>query len=439
MTLVFAASAGAQDTNCPDDPTKGELCFDHAGGVDIARSVKIGDGKTITVRIKNTCPNEFNYSITEVLAEAPAQPPSAAKGGGCKPEDKVITIVHDKRYGGYLIGIEKKDPNKIVETKNGNVLKNLQLVISVETAAWNIDTYGGFTVSGLTNPRFAIEMRDFSMTDSATGMTTTEQKPFVIRDTGAEDDVNLGIAAFAHIYHRRMKPFALTFGLGISEENDTTYYTGLSWRFGARGALTLGYAWGEVDRLPAGTKFDQPVAADLLSSLDSKIKGDFFFSYSFSFIDARDRLKKPFAGAKPQMSGAATATTTKKDNRGKDNKGKDDKAKDDKSPPDSKKTDSLALEARDCTSSEVNLSWPAVKNAATYVVRRSSQSCTALTEPITVTTTAFKDSKVVPVSQYHYDVVAKKADGTVLAQSNCVTAFTPPPNVTTKACQETDS
>lgn len=103
------------------------------------------DGEKITLRITNTCPNDFEYTVVPVpLPEGELQ----AAPTECK-ETKTVDIQHDERYGGYIINIVKK------EGKTPNV-NNARLTIAVRTSEWKIGFAGGFSLNALTDPPYAL-------------------------------------------------------------------------------------------------------------------------------------------------------------------------------------------------------------------------------------------------------------------------------------------
>lgn len=253
------------------------------------------DGRAIVIEIRNTCPEHFTYDVEKVAAAPPPGAPDIQKTTPCTPTTQLVTVVHRREFGGYIVHVRPKATGGVAV--GGVELKPMDLVVPVETGGWDHESAGGFTLSKLTDSRFGLIERTVD----------GEQKTFVVRDREAEDAWNPGMAAFVHIFHNRWPHLGPSFGIGISEATQPTYYAGGTWRLGSRGALTVGRAWGELDRLPAGTTFDQPVDPGILGNLQKRIDDEWFFGFSFSFINPGDRLQKPFAGQTP----AVTAGTSK--------------------------------------------------------------------------------------------------------------------------------
>jgi len=270
--------------------------FDHAK-VNESRSYMrtVAPGEIIVVTITNTCVEKFNYDLRKISAGT-----SEEAAEECTPT-KALEIVHEEKYGGYIIDIQRSvaDPVTIEVDGKEVTLNDLEIVISVQPKKWDYELAGAFTTSWLTDPAFGLEMR--VPEGSADGV----ERAFVIRDREAEDEVRLGVGVFAHVFHTSFPHLAGTFGLGINESNQTTYFTGISWRFGEAAALTIGYSWGSVKRLPSGTRFDRPVDAGILGNLGSRTDGDVFFGLSYKFLNPSSALEKPFQEVKDKKAGDA--------------------------------------------------------------------------------------------------------------------------------------
>ena len=59
-----------------------------------------------------------------------------------------------------------------------------------------------------------------------------------------------------------------------------------------------GVVWGAVSTLPKGVAVGDPVSdPNLLNNLGTQTDKKWFFALTYSFIDTKDRLQKPFADA----------------------------------------------------------------------------------------------------------------------------------------------
>jgi len=227
------------------------------------------------VVITNTNTDAFEYTVVGI--EVFPAPSATGLRLVADTTRKELTLQHDRKYGGYKVQLTHKKPLASLVDK--------VWYIPVRTAGWDTDVAGGFTVSKVTDPVFEVR--------SGT----------VARNHGAEDKVALGFAGFIHVYHGKLPSLAATFGLGITDQSKTAYFFGPSWRWGEKGALTAGYSWGSVDRLPSGIHEGDVVSdPNALASLDSQVRGGVFLSLSFKFITVGDLFQKPFAGSSVSKS-----------------------------------------------------------------------------------------------------------------------------------------
>jgi hypothetical protein len=237
--------------------------------------LSLAHGERFLVRITATDPTLFDYEVTgiEIVPKAKARPLAAA-------DTAEFVHEHDKKFAGYRVSVTRKEP-KTEETE----LVDKEWLIPVQTMQWETAIAGAFTVSGLTNPVF--DVRD----DGGSSRVT--------RNRSGEDNAGLGLAGFVHVFHGRRPELAGTFGLGVTNQSKTSYFTGLSWRWGDRGALTAGYMWGSVERLPSGVREGDVVTdPNVLANPGTRIDGAAFLAVSFSFINVGDLFQKPFAEAK---------------------------------------------------------------------------------------------------------------------------------------------
>jgi hypothetical protein len=142
---------------------------------------------------------------------------------------------------------------------------------------WDLSVTGGFVVSGLIDPVYAL--------DTVPGRTTR----VVVRETDRENSVGLSIAMFAQLYHDRLPWLApLSFGVGIRDDGRAVFYLGPGLRLGRRAALTAGVAVGPVAALPPGVHEQQPVAdTNSLIALGTRMTASWFTGVTCTFGSLR--------------------------------------------------------------------------------------------------------------------------------------------------------
>jgi hypothetical protein len=264
----------------------------------------LAPGDQFEVRIQHTCESAFTYAFKPV-ANAASRSSARITPSACPVENTSVSVCirHEQQYGAYLVEIVQKPVESPLAELEGSIkdLSSVTLTVPVVHNPWYLDFTSGFTLSELTDPIWAGDTQT-----GADGMEITR----IVRDRQAEDDANLGIAAFTHVSHDKWGGpvagyFGPSIGLGIDERNEASYYVGLSWlmgdvagAIGDRAALTFGYQWGSVDRLPAGVSVGDPIDdVNTLADLPTRIDGGFFFSLSFSFLGGRDTFEKKVASA----------------------------------------------------------------------------------------------------------------------------------------------
>ena len=149
----------------------------------------------------------------------------------------------------------------------------LTLIATVETVDFEVAFAGGFTVSGRTHPLFASR-------DDGSGNQIIE------REQSAEDQVDLGVAAFVHAYYRALPPAvpAITFGMGVGDSGRMTYDLGPFWRLGQQAFIGGGVTFGPADRLPSSLRVGETVTeAGALNNLGSQTRSGWFFSLTYTF------------------------------------------------------------------------------------------------------------------------------------------------------------
>ncbi|WP_420637183.1 hypothetical protein [Candidatus Palauibacter sp.] len=254
------------------------ITFDHARDSDRTYTLNLKDREQFTIQIENTCESMFTYEIRSLEPEPPV--------AGLMPllTTKELSVTHDDIYGGYVVLLTR---NGETECEGGKALQDRVLTIYVRSSSWALAFGGGFTVRSLTDPAYALQPHP-SVTDARR----------IIAEPDKRDDFSLGVATLAHVYHTRRPWLAVTFGLGIQEPAKTEYYLGPSIRLGDKMTVSLGVVLGAESRLPAGVNMSQPVFDDnILSDLPRKSSCGWFLALSYSFLQAVDQLKKPFAGS----------------------------------------------------------------------------------------------------------------------------------------------
>ena len=312
-TPAAARTAGAAPTK-PDscDSPNVVATVDHLAskGAELRR-VRLTHKQAFTVCITKTLPDAFTYTLI-AIEEPPDRGPEAA--GAPLPRESSLRArpvdgVHDDTYGGYLLTVTPAGDGRVeIETgcpsdKDGipqpcrgprRELKPMTVVLSVETRGWEVETSSGFTLGGLTDPRF------FLAPDKEDGKDVLRVK----QDLDAQDSYKLGVAALINLYNERWQPIegtrmGLGFGIGVSDSGKSTYYLGPSLRFGDRATLTGGLAFGAVSTLPVGVHDKDALpatASNTLGNLPTHTRSSWFVSLSYALLGSgKDSLLKPFA------------------------------------------------------------------------------------------------------------------------------------------------
>ncbi len=255
-----------------------EVVFNHKESAETAYTRPLRDGEKLTIRITDTCPSRFTY---EVRGVRDARPGSSAAG---KLGEMLLEVDHDDVFGGYIVNISERKNSTSCDAD----LKPTTFIVFTPASPWALSLTGGFTVSGLTDPVYALSPDP-----------SEPARRHIVEDSGKEDVANMGAATFVHIYHARRPSLALLFGLGLGEFDETEYYLGGGWRLSDKATFNVGLALGSVARLPAGLGVGQSVMEDnVLADLPKRRELSWFFGVTFSFLDVgADRFKKPFAGS----------------------------------------------------------------------------------------------------------------------------------------------
>jgi hypothetical protein len=278
------------------------VAFDHLK-TDGDRSyvLKLSDGEPFQVRITSTCPEVFSYEVHGIVREEDQEPGLDAKAGKAL-ETKVLPVIHDEKYGGYIVTIQKVDT--VPSTSPCFPLLSRTLMISTPKMTWDLSFSGGFTLTTLNNPHYYLRPHP-----------TEAGKKQVQEDATKEDDVNLGIATYVHLYHHRLPWLAGTFGLGIRDQSKTEYYLGAGYRFSDKATVNAGLVFGPVTRLKDGVNVNDAITDDnVLNDPPTRTRRGFFVGISYSFIDVRGKLQQPFAGATGAGGASGTGATPKPKN-----------------------------------------------------------------------------------------------------------------------------
>jgi hypothetical protein len=307
------------------------IAFDHASEKNLTRRLDAKPGDRIKATITNTCATHFLYAAV-AMKNAPVAANAAAGAhtnehglmamrcgetaarkllateGYCELASQDLDFVHAGDNTGYVIdirrqpgapaaslGLSKEDFAAAVTTiaagegcaVPGDVkslakkLEERTYYVSVRDTPWALGMSGGVSISKVVDPRYAIV--------ADPGSTANPADTIVIRDAGAEDQRKIGFAGYLHVHHERMQwhgiPFALTFGLGIDEQNTMSTLLGFSAAAADLAYITLGWNWAAIDRLPAGQQLNKkPINDNVLNNLPKRTDSGLFLGVSFKFM-----------------------------------------------------------------------------------------------------------------------------------------------------------
>lgn len=260
--------------------------------------LSLGNGQVFAIAIVGTDTARFDYSI-ESIVRAPGK--QILEAGTDVNDTLVLRQQHDKRYGGYIIHIvaRKNNPSKARNPAD--------ITIEVKTLEWELEFGGGFTVSGVKDPVYAV------VADTIVDSSGTTPAPLGVlrikRQKKAEDEQRLGLGSFVHVYTTRLPGLGISFGLGLEQNRAASYYFGPSIRLGGKATLTSGLLWGNVKTLPPGFSERQIVAdANVINGSGNRTQRSWFVAISYSFIGGADKaLAKPFAD-QPPVPGTQSTT-----------------------------------------------------------------------------------------------------------------------------------
>ncbi len=151
--------------------------------------------------------------------------------------------------------------------------------VATSTAAdgWDMALTGGFVVSGLTDPVYAL------------GTVSGRPTRVVVRETSQESSAALGVAMFAEIFHDRVEWLApLAIGLGLRSDARAQVYIGSALRLGPHASVATGVAVGPVATLPPGLSEGSSVAdTNQLTNLGTRTKASWFAAVTYTFASLR--------------------------------------------------------------------------------------------------------------------------------------------------------
>lgn len=288
-------------------------------------------GTTFTIRILETCPGAFTYSVRALLRQAPdAFAPQGLEGPGPPAlEAKDIgPIRFDDQYGGYIVDVQKSDadadcveyfvkgsnvpadpqpsgvqrvfvdPNKPGPTKlmKGDTeyeakavdLEDVSFTVSIVTDQWGLEVAGGFALTSPADPEFGLVP------------VANETGKFNLReDEGARAHAAAGATTFIQVARPRAK-WGWAFGIGVGANGATSYMAGPMFRFGDVASIVVGGALTPRLSRPANvtdaTVIDNP---EFVNALPRKPRAAFFVGFSFAFLGSQEKFKKPLGLDQP--------------------------------------------------------------------------------------------------------------------------------------------
>jgi hypothetical protein len=115
---------------------------------------------------------------------------------------------------------------------------------------------------------------------------TAGQDGTIVRKPEAEDQARLGFGAFVTLYHAETWDWlGISAGVGLDSDMQTRIYLGPSYRFGKRGAITGGVAFGPVPRLPAHLNEGDPYPTTAIE-WESRIEAGWYVAFTWVAWDS---------------------------------------------------------------------------------------------------------------------------------------------------------
>lgn len=288
-----------------------DVRFDHAKDGNATQNIDASPGDAIRVTIEQTCPEFFDFvhsSFSEIRVDPTesggcGRDPQAAlaKKNHCILKAQTLEFTHSPDASTYLIEVTRKqgdaEPTGITQemfqefTSNNcdipaqwsaspKKLPDRRYVLNVDST-WALGMSGGFTISSVTDPRYAV------IDDP--GSVTTPPGSIVVQNGAAEDEYNLGFAGFVHVHNRKWRwkdiSIAPTFGIGVGDQNTLSGFAGVGFGAGNIGYINVGWNWRQVDRLPTGQQLGAPPISDnVLSDIPKRVDDGWFIGFSFRFM-----------------------------------------------------------------------------------------------------------------------------------------------------------
>jgi hypothetical protein len=142
---------------------------------------------------------------------------------------------------------------------------------------WDMSLTGGFIASGLVDPVYAL------------GTVPGRPTRVIVRETGQESSVAVGVAMFAEIFHDRANWIApLAVGVGLRSDARAQVYMGSALRLGPHASVAAGVAIGPVATLPPGLSEGSSVAdTNQLTNLGTRTKASWFAAVTYTFASLR--------------------------------------------------------------------------------------------------------------------------------------------------------
>jgi hypothetical protein len=175
--------------------------------------------------------------------------------------------------GPFLFTYEDRDFNVVITATPTAVLPTVSVRVFAipvrEKYGWKWTTTTGFAFSGLTDQNFSA--RTVVVTPASGNTPAVTRKELVQEATDGLRPEPIVLVHLSPIHHSFAERIALSLGVSLTPSGPARIYSGLSWRLGQIGALTVGAAAGSVKRLSRnvdtsdiGTADPQQLRRDLL-------------------------------------------------------------------------------------------------------------------------------------------------------------------------------
>ncbi|ORE89467.1 hypothetical protein ATO7_06290 [Oceanococcus atlanticus] len=299
IALSFGWSSAWGGSGSPVELSGGKLTLSqisNANGTEYEIDVKPGD--EIELTIIDTCKNDV---YIKYLGYTPPPGAGQQKDQGalaappCTGEQITAKWIHAAKNAGYVVNVTRKDSTKALQViqagGKATPLEDRTYILRVPAnVGWGLSFSGGFTISELINRKYSVNTTTMSVEGQEDMQVFTVQ-----RNGNAEDAISPGAGFFAHVSHPQFRfdaldmDFALTFGIGVGQGEETTRMAGVSLGFGEF-KITLGEMFGKVTTLPNGYQVgDELPAANAIDTLDTRNDHAFFIAFSYDFLGSSAR------------------------------------------------------------------------------------------------------------------------------------------------------